>query len=718
MKKIFALMICLVMSFSICLPAFADTLDDNGFNLIDPTSSLFHYVEDNNIYFGGIGLECDNLPDDYVEVGYVLNYCLDVKHSTGAYMRGCSSLHFAVKSSCEYLKGEILGNSIVIKMPDNSPFYFRQTSYFQDKDTLDLIQNTDTTYAGDKQVAPYRNYALFCDLPIHLNDGTVLEPPVDKSNKFELHTFLDDELVWHYSISPKNGLGSLGSNESYQVVWYVVDGSVESGNGIHSTFDGSSGKFYSDITSDEFNWFDTYFNSFTENFIKGYYIGEGLFDGLLDSRYGPTAYEHSYYYTKASTSSFKMPSDFDISIYSPRLFNGTSNISHHQYATTTLNVVDFAANKSNGGVFAYDNIAVIAVIQDGDSKIGLRHSFSVSEVLSQKKNVVTGFEDTESFLPPSDVLGDDGITDISSFARYLKYLFDTLTRNIAIMNNNLALEIRKQIASINWNSLISFNPASDADYILNGFRLMFNEIWIDTDYDLDYLLDGLRGLFTSIEIDTDYDLSSLLSELMPLLKDTQLSLPDLSSALAPAFANVDLTPEGQFANYLGGLNTDLSLHLDSLLGDVNAELGTIKNELTLSTGEITSSLGGIKNQLSASVGELSSEINSNINATFLPDVDLINQRLDESDEKLKSKFKFVSDVQDGMEGVRQSILDSESAPPDFSFTWKGIKLNLIDWSVYTPYRKKIGNMLTAIAYILLIKYIYRTLPGTLGEGDE
>ena len=246
---------------------------------------------------------------------------------------------------------------------------------------------------------------------------------------------------------------------------------------------------------------------------------------------------------------------------------------------------------------------------------------------------------------------------MQELANYIKYLFENSDHNLSVEFHNFTAYLQH----IPWKSMIE-----------EGVYFGFSDV-----------IPKLQDFV----FDTDYDLPALVNELSPLLEAGQLSLPDLTGALTPFFNSLDLSPTGNFAGMLNNMNNDFNGHLDTLFTD-----------------------------LSGSVTDLSTEINNNTTEIFVPDLDDMNDRLEISQTLLSNKFSFVDDVKDNLEDVRDTIANSSDSPPDWHFTVFGVRLFLVDWSVYEPYRSTVKNIFVCIAYILLFKHIYKTIP--LNGGDD
>lgn len=656
MKKIIAMLMCIVFSCFCGLTTFADqiTTDDEIAPLssdiqlysnseYSPDKVLWHGSRfDPNTYFGDLG---NGFPDYLLPDGYKVGFLHITDYGSSSYV-----FYHAVRDDVTYLSASKDSNYLYLRTPDDSYMYYIVYSCYSSKPPV-----LDSSVTSERSVTVGYDGAFISYLPVHFNDGTVLEPPKDISDMFQLHAFLDDELTWHYSISHRDGMGAIGSNESYEFQWWVFDNSVEKDYGAVIASDFYNTFIYSEFTPDKSSFYEEYFRPLL---YKWYRETDPAFQEDVEFTMQwlqlLSGISHSYDYGSFDSPSFTPSSGkkFNVNDYSPRQYYGRSSLTHRQYAYKDLSVPELANLRNTSGSFKdSDSICIIAITEVDGEQILLRHEFSISDVLALQKNLVTGYEDTIKPVPPSDFNDGEGISNLSDFARYLRYLFETLTSNINIIARNLSLDIKYQISTINWHSLIG-----------TGF----------SDFSLKDILDGFRSLFSSIEIDTDYDLPSLVDTLRPLLTENQLSLPDLT------------------------------MHLDKLFGDTE-----------LALNNINAGLVDFKNDISASVGDLSAEINGNVKATFVPDVDVIGKRISDSSDNLMSKFMFVLTVKSSWDEVRATIKSSETTPPDFSFTIKGQQMFLVDWSLFDQYRTKIHGVLVAISYLLLLKHITKTLPVVL-----
>lgn len=539
--------------------------------------------------------------------------------------------------------------------------YYRIAKYRPSGDSFVLSDDTSGSKSSFSLSFNRRHsmqVSILTDLPSYDQNGNLISEGYNP-NRFTLHEFLDDEQVFHYSVS-FNGL--LGSNDRIPVKFYVIDGSkvVNNAPSVSMTYDVHN---YAYETSYDFfyNYFSDYYNKTLKTFVDAYNgasdavspVGSPVtdaFNSTTDNMY----FQHSYHYGTAEVATQTVIRDFDIDDYEPYQFLGSSLLSHNKgdnYSAcpeVKLNVPLMDKLNNTGGIYNYDDIAVLAVVEYENNKYVLRSDFSRSDVkaLAHTPNwIFTNWVPTID-LPETAI--EKPITDLASLGEYLRYIYNTTNNNQTIIYNNTIADIQ----AIDWHGIIG-----------TGFRDVIPD-----------LIGGLVDLFDNNIIDTDFDLPALLDGLDPLL-------PDYSTSLS----------------------------------DIALDLGQVKNEITLSTGEITTALGDVKNELALSVDDLSADIDLNARAVLLPDVNVCTNRLNQSDARLKSKFEFVSDVQDGISDIRDTIADSDDSRPDWHFTVFGKRLELVDWDVYEPYRTKIKQVFVAIAYVLLARYIFKTLPSSTGE---
>ncbi|MBQ8966266.1 hypothetical protein [Ruminococcus sp.] len=672
MKKICMLMIVLSVCFSVfVIPASAEGAVLKG-------SSFDNYTDFSQ------GPPSVSVPEGYVYAGYRVEQVNNL-YST------VSNLYVQKTKEPMTLDYSSSNSGYVISIP-NGVYYWNWITY--DKNGV-RSSNDTVTQKNSSNFAVSSNMAFYPAIPLVNSDtGHIIEPEkVSHSGLFHLHSFVDDKGVINLSVSTEYP-------GSCNVTYYACD--ISQWNEFITLNEVSKtlsqyvlGSLVTFDNLDDTSWYERYFQKYSEkvikNFKSGYEIGQDIGEGELESMWIVPYSQDSKIlprgsFNRSDSSAVGSNDDYP-SLPSPRAFVGSGVVSSSSSAEASLSVPTFMSYAADyGGVYSSRDLVIFAIVQvpDGDSieYVILGDEFDLGAIYSNqfiKNGIVAPIIAPQ--LPDPDNYGESSggtINSLDDLARYLKYLFDNLTENVSIIANNQAINIRNQIASINWHSLIG-----------TGFH----------DFSLSDIIDSFRDLFEVIEIDTDYDLSSLASTLAPLLPDASnsFSLPDLTTALAPVMNSLDIAPNGEFA-----------LHLDSLFDDINGQY-----ELAL--GDINTELGDLKGELSASVTDLSNEIDLTVKNTFLPDVEVISDRLELSDDRLKSKFSFVRDVSDGLGEIRNTIEDSETSPPDWKFTVFGKTMTFVDWSAYDTYRSKIHGVFVAVAYVLLARYIIKTLPSAIGD---
>ena len=644
MKKIISAFAVIIICVLAALPCFADDYDNSGYECF--RGSLYDGVSSPVL-----------LPSQCSSSKYILSYSGWCSGS-GAY---CEVTYISLPSDCESLTLVDLG------APDNFRLQFSGGQAPCRVVRYDLVRSeiaSDSESFSSLFLSPGRYGITYTNVPVvDSNGNTIFEPAVDNSGKFHLHGYLDDNLIMHYAVSYDGSAQTLlnPNNDIYNVSFYAIDGNnSDCGSPLSLPTPDFKSMFDADIDK---AWFE-----------RGYDIGYDIGEYIV---YSPFPYQSENTYKKGYYSKF----DSDGSEYqmttlpSPRLFLDTDTVSTTHNALCDFDCIGFYNNRDYGGVFNYDNVAVIAVIDYNGKTIILRNDLTISSILALQKHDNLIIKGTHDFSNPTDI-NANGITDLDSFAEYLKYLFDNLTNNIGIISDNLAIKIRNALYETNWHSVIGTG---------------FSDILPD-------FFSTLRTVYHEVEFDTDYDLPALVNAVTPLFDDVSaVSLPDLGGLLAPMMNTLDIDPNGNFF-------TDLTAHFDSLFGDIDGQYD-------LALGDIETHLGN----LVADVGEISADIDLNARALVIPDVNVCSNRLASTDNNLKNKFGIVDDVKDGFEDIKDIIEDSDNSPPDWSFTVFGKQMKLVDWSMYDDYRGKIQNVFVCIAYVLLAKYIYKTLPSAIGD---
>ncbi|SEL08703.1 hypothetical protein [Ruminococcus albus] len=625
MKKIFCfLFLCFFSSFAFYISAFALDVPAESFSLV---GADYNAGEDYCNSFSSIG---GSVPSGYSLACIVVEpHDFSNGHTRARYFylpSSCTQLTFYTDSS---------GRVVLSKSPNSSSFYEVVNRF--DFDSQQFNVSSGGGYVSSFS-SPDANWLFISYLQVLDENGNVFIP--DALPQFHLNLLsISDQL--HYNVS--NVSSDIGSIDYYL---------------FPSSFPASGGAVRNIITSPV---------AISEIPASVYYeIENDGFASVIDTAFDVYNSVHGLmpavtFYSHSSVS--RLNRIFDVSSYSlPYVKLGTYNINGHFGVSGGGQYLDLnkIANNSSG-VYAYDNLCIIAVGHKNERDFIARVDFNVSSLRNS------------SVVPPNDVIDSNTyqggtITDLQELANYLKYLFENSDHNLSVEFHNFTAYIQH----IPWKSMIE-----------EGIYYGFSDV-----------IPRLQDLV----FDTDFDLPSLMNELAPLLQNNQLSLPDLTGALAPYFNGLDITPTGNFAGLLGNMNNNFQLHLDSLFDDIN------------------NSVTDLSTDLHDSVTDLSTEINNNTTEIFVPDLDDMNDRLELSGTLLSNKFKFVDDVKDNLEDVRDTIANSSESPPDWHFTVFGVRLFLVDWSVYEPYRGTVKNIFVCIAYILLFKHIYKTIP--LNGGDD
>ncbi|MBP1534564.1 MAG: hypothetical protein IK999_10650 [Ruminococcus sp.] len=722
MKKFFAILSAFIILCFTFLPASAVTPSGGGANEPDWEGESY-----NGLLYDEMEFQTHpSLPENYINAFAVVS-----SSSTGLY---------SISENVPYLNGKIVNNRLLLSLPDgfSSDYYLCSVNYRSDGTTF-VTSAHQNTFPSSFTINS--NSCLYGFIPIKMEDGSYLSNPANSDGIFSLRGYMDSRYNFHYE------LDSNRTDTNFRVYWFLV--AEKPSVGLGQEFD-TSYLYNASVDIDET------VNDITSDFASTVFGVEHSADAFASS----TKFLLSESNGKYGTGDTQL-SD----LLSHALPFGKQNVlarPKSPLSTYTFSLTNYYYQMKRNG-FPADISVVCAVYGnkyvDNQNKTGLLsvmyHHLPVNAILGTKPNQsLYDYKDTDSIWTGEDTENPlfsgsvEDITSLSDFAKFLARYWECQMSNLAIMLNNMTLNIREQIESINWHDVVGTGVG---DY----FR------------DLVFYLDHV---FRTYELDTDYDLMSLVREITPLLENSGgfPELPDLTGAFAPVLASADLNPTGNFVPHLdglfdslgdgfelslGGLSTQLTPFFGDTtlsLGGINTQLGDLNNKLTPYFGDTTLALGGLNTQLgdlnnkltpffgdttlalgdintqlgdlAVEVGEISTEINANVNTLMLPDIDELDTRISRTDNKLKEKFTFVNDVKDSFDEVRETIDESDESPPDWKFTWrrnnKVVEMYLVDWQGFQPYRIKIQHILLAVAYVLLAKYIFKTLPGCFGDGDK
>lgn len=84
-------------------------------------------------------------------------------------------------------------------------------------------------------------------------------------------------------------------------------------------------------------------------------------------------------------------------------------------------------------------------------------------------------------------------------------------------------------------------------------------------------------------------------------------------------------------------------------------------------------------------------------------------------DKLDSKFAFVSQLK-SITSELFNDFDDDSDYPSFTITYKGTTYNIIDFSLYAPYRATVHSIIIAISWTYFVLWMVKYLPRLVKGG--
>lgn len=100
---------------------------------------------------------------------------------------------------------------------------------------------------------------------------------------------------------------------------------------------------------------------------------------------------------------------------------------------------------------------------------------------------------------------------------------------------------------------------------------------------------------------------------------------------------------------------------------------------------------------------------------FVPRPEFLEEKIEETYGIIEDKIPLLNDLIIIVKGLAESLLVVEvNTPPEFKINmpqkWGGFEANIIDFSIFVPYRLFIVNIIRAIAWYFYIKRLLRRMP--------
>lgn len=461
MKKLYSLLIVLILTIScFCIAASADDVAHWTGSGFDPSWYL-----------------TPPMPSETVGSGHI--YVYDQSGRNTAY----SVPDDAVLTGTFINGNDYLGRPVTnLSITSDKTLTYLTSSYNVDGNGNALWVPPHAIGSGTAKTiyVPYYG-ALDSSVPITLDDGTIIGP---QPSPFHLAGYLDANLVYHFSVMSDD---TIGSNDVYPVTTYLIDGSLSTPN--HS---GVSYPVYSpqqiphpDITY--VNFWEMNFPDFWDWYLQSYlYHGDNAFKPWQAET---GAWKRVNYYTsEVVESGTTTTSSFDITDYDPYIFIGDDKLSHHHNPSSdfSIDVPALDNMQSLGGLYKTDVLAFIAVIDvgQGESYV-LRYDFKRSDVMALRHTPNYIVAPITPINPPSDSTGE--VTDLSSLADYIQYVYNITNNNTAQDFQNLVSDLQ----NIPWSDFITdgmlnFTPTLSSEFD-TLFGSLFDDWFIPSDSDISEL---------------------------------------------------------------------------------------------------------------------------------------------------------------------------------------------------------------------------------------
>lgn len=103
-----------------------------------------------------------------------------------------------------------------------------------------------------------------------------------------------------------------------------------------------------------------------------------------------------------------------------------------------------------------------------------------------------------------------------------------------------------------------------------------------------------------------------------------------------------------------------------------------------------------------------------LKALFIPRDNYFNDKISNLYTKLTDKLPFIEDIKILFESLFQTIFNADDNVPIFNFTYKGVSMNIFDFSLYQKYRGLIHGVMIFVSYFFFVRRLFKRLPGLIG----
>lgn len=99
---------------------------------------------------------------------------------------------------------------------------------------------------------------------------------------------------------------------------------------------------------------------------------------------------------------------------------------------------------------------------------------------------------------------------------------------------------------------------------------------------------------------------------------------------------------------------------------------------------------------------------------FVPEENYFSDKSDELYNLMVEKLPFIDDIKKCYDGYMNVITGSGTDAPVFTFTYKGMTMNIFDFSIYEPYRYLVNSIMIFTSYFFFIRKLLKGIPGLIG----
>lgn len=149
------------------------------------------------------------------------------------------------------------------------------------------------------------------------------------------------------------------------------------------------------------------------------------------------------------------------------------------------------------------------------------------------------------------------------------------------------------------------------------------------------------------------------------------------------------------------------------------DIGNIVTERLGVLADPINTLGEGFNNFVSTIGQIINYINPwsedfFIRIALVPSEGYLQEFVSEIKELIDGKFAFITEIQEFLSNLFGAVIDPNPAPPEFTINlpggkWGSGSVQIIDFSIFAPYRTYILNFIRVTLWIPFLLKLYRRL---------